>query len=350
MKILIINHFGIGDVLFTTPVLYNLRLAYPQADITYLANRRTQEFLCQNPSISKVLVYERDEFVEVYRKNPLASYAKWFALFKEIKADQFDIVLDFSLNTTFSFLTMICGIPRRIGFDYRHRGRFLTDKIPLEGFEGKHVVEHYLDLLKPLNVPITDKHMRLDIPSKEIQWAKDWVKSHHLDSNKPIICVVPGGGSSWGAAGRFRRWSVDKYAVLIDKIIEKFDAAVILLGNKNEEELYRDIARQVKFPLYSAIGQTTILQMAALFKQSRLAVINDGGSMHVAAACGIKIVCVFGPVDALIYGPYPSKDYTIVHKNLACQPCYRRFRLAQCQHVSCLRDLSVDEVFQQVAL
>ena len=37
-KILIINPYGIGDVLFTTPVISNLRRAYPQATIAYLAN------------------------------------------------------------------------------------------------------------------------------------------------------------------------------------------------------------------------------------------------------------------------------------------------------------------------
>ena len=63
-KILIINTFGIGDVLFTTPMISNLRLAYPECTIAYLANRRTADFLKFNPDIYQVFVYERDEFVE----------------------------------------------------------------------------------------------------------------------------------------------------------------------------------------------------------------------------------------------------------------------------------------------
>src|SRR5208283_1549917 len=102
-KILIINPYGIGDVLFTTPVISNLRRSYPQATIAYLANARTADFIKMNPDIKQVF--------------------------------------DFSLNSSFGFLCVACGIKKRIGFDYRGRGRFLTDKIPLKGYEDKHVIE-----------------------------------------------------------------------------------------------------------------------------------------------------------------------------------------------------------------
>ena len=109
-KILIINPYGIGDVLFTTPVISNLRLAYPQASIAYLANARTADFLKVNPDINQVFVYERDEFVEAYRQNPLKFAQKWFSFFNTIRREKFDIVFDFSLNSSFGFLSAACGL------------------------------------------------------------------------------------------------------------------------------------------------------------------------------------------------------------------------------------------------
>src|ERR1035438_1688544 len=103
-KILIINPYGIGDVLFTTPVIKNLRLAFPQAHIAYLANRRTADFLKYNLDINQVFIYERDEFVAAYRQNPLKFAQKWFSFFNDIRREEFDIVFDFSLNNTFRFL------------------------------------------------------------------------------------------------------------------------------------------------------------------------------------------------------------------------------------------------------
>ena len=94
-KILIINTYGIGDVLFTTPVISNLRRAYPHASIAYLANRRTADFLKLNCDIAQVFVYERDEFV--------GNSSKYLELFNSIKQQAFDVVFDFSLNSSFSW-------------------------------------------------------------------------------------------------------------------------------------------------------------------------------------------------------------------------------------------------------
>ena len=68
-KILIINPFGIGDVLFTTPMISAIRSAVPSATIGYVANARTAPVLKANPKINKVFVYERDDFNAVYRRS-----------------------------------------------------------------------------------------------------------------------------------------------------------------------------------------------------------------------------------------------------------------------------------------
>jgi len=339
-KILIINPYGIGDVLFTTPVISNLRRAYPQAYMAYLANRRTADFLKSNPDIQQVFVYERDEFV--------GHYPKYLELFSSIKRQAFDVVFDFSINSSFGFLCFACGVPKRIGFDYRGRGRFLTDKIPLQGYEDKHVIEYYLDVLLPVRVPPLERSMTLPVPAKDIQWAQGWIAQQAIDSAKPLIAVVPGGGQSWGKAAGHKRWGASQYADLVDKIIENFDAAVILVGDSKEEELCREVAALAHFPLHVAVGQTSVLGMAALFKQCRLSIVNDGGPLHVAVAVGAKTVSIFGSVDPQVYGPYPAEGHLVVQKHLPCQPCYRRFRKARCEHISCLRDLSVDEVYRKV--
>ncbi|MDE2222204.1 MAG: glycosyltransferase family 9 protein [Candidatus Omnitrophica bacterium] len=348
-KILIINPYGIGDVLFTTPVIRNLRLAFPKAAIGYLANARTASFLKADGDITRVFVYERDEFVQAYRQNPLKFARKWFELFQTIKQEAFDLALDFSMNSTFGFLTAACGIKERVGFDYKKRGRFLTDRLPFEGYQGKHVIEHQLDLLRYLQIPVATNRMSLAIPYGDIQWARQWVLQQGIDSSKPLIGVVPGAGASWGKNAGFRRWAGSKYAELLDKIIENFDAAVILMGDSTEQELCRDLAVQVHFPLYSATGQTTLTRMAALMARCRLVLVNDGGPLHVAVASGVKTVSIFGPQDHLIYGPYPAQGHVVVRKELPCQPCYRRFRMARCEHINCLKELSVEEVYRKVA-
>ncbi len=347
-RILIINPYGIGDVLFTTPLISNLRLTCPEALIAYLANRRTAEFLKSNTEIARVFVYERDEFLETYRQNPLKYIQKSYEFYKSIKQESFDVVFDFSLNSSFGFLSAACGIKKRVGFDYRKRGRFLTDRVPLSGFEEKHVVEYYLDLLRLLDIPIKTKQMKLDVPAKDNQWAQEWLNRHQIDFSKPLIAVIPGGGASWGKAVMKKRWPAPKYAHLIDKIVENFDAAIILMGDSKEEELCREVVRLAHFPLHFAVGETSLLGLGALLMRCRGAIVNDGGPLHVAAAVGVKTVSIFGPVDPQVYGPFPSADHTVVQKLLPCQPCYRRFRMANCGHINCLGELSVEEVYDKI--
>ena len=114
------------------------------------------------------------------------------------------MVFDFSLNSSFGFLCFACGIKKRIGFDYRGRGRFLTDKIPLKGYEDKHVIEYYLDLLRPVQVPIVERPMTLNVPSQDIQWAQGWIAQQGIDPAKPLIAVVPGGGAKLGKSRRIQ--------------------------------------------------------------------------------------------------------------------------------------------------
>ena len=347
-KILIINPFGIGDVLFTTPMISNLRRAYPQACIAYIGNRRTADFLSRNAKINRVFVYERDEFFDIYKKDPLKFFKKWWVFVQEIRKQEFDVVFDLSLNSTFGFICRLCGIPKRIGYDYRGRGRFLTNQFPLEGYEGRHVVEYYLDLLRFMDIAVTHKGMEFFMTDLDEDWAKQWLKNQGIDSSKPVVAVVPGGGASWGDQAKNKRWPAQKYVELTDKIIAQCNAAVILMGDVKEEPMCLEIARLARFHLYSVAGKTSLVQMASLFKQCGLVIANDGGPLHVAVASGVRTVSIFGPVDETVYGPYPMEGHVVIKKGLACQPCYRRFRMSDCKHLSCLQELSVEDVFRKV--
>ena len=341
MKILLINPFGIGDVLFTTPLIANFRRAYPQAFIAYIANRRALPIVESNPKINQVYVYERDEF----KKDLIPS---WIRLYQEIRKEKFDVVFDFSLNSSFGFFSLACRIKQRIGYDYRNRGRFLTDKIILEGYESRHVVDYYLDLLKIIEVPVREKSLQIFPDNNSQQWARDWAKGQGIDLKRPLIAIIPGGGASWGAQAAQKHWPSQQYAFLVDKIIAKTKAAIILMGDLKDQSLCYELTRQGSNSIYDAVGKTDLLQMAALLKLCRLAVVNDGGPLHVAVAAGVKTVSIFGPVDPLVYGPYSLSGDTVIQKNLPCQPCYRQFRKAYCEHLSCLNQLTVQEVYEKI--
>src|SRR3989338_2089566 len=228
-KILIINIFGLGDVLFTTPLINNLKLNFPESYIAYIANKRAAPVLLTNPKVNKVFVYERDDFLVLSKKSKLEFIQKFLFFLKSIKQEQFDLSIDLSLNSFMNTITWLAGIKERAGYNYKNRSFFLTKKISLDSYENRHVVDYYLDLLKKLSYRIENSKLELNLTEEDRSWAKKILKENNIGSKDTVVGIMPGGGASWGKDAQYKRWAVENYAKLADKIIENSSVKLILL-------------------------------------------------------------------------------------------------------------------------
>ncbi len=331
-RILIANIFGIGDVLFTTPLITNLKMAFPRVTIDYMCNARTKDILEDNIDIDDIHVYEKDDFVKLWRKSKVQGVKGLYKLLARVREKQYDAVFDFTLSREFGLFFMLTGIPRRIGLDYKKRGIFLTDKISFVGFEGRHVVEHYLDLLKCINVPVRDNATHMEISRKSSEWAPRFFETKGL-GEKPVVALIPGGGASWGKQASRKRWQADKFCQVADDLTG-CGMDIIILGDGSEEKLCRDIADKMKIPPVVVGNDFSLKKYVELLSKCDLVLCNDGGPLHVAVALGVKTVSIFGPVDDKVYGPYPTSDrhIAITNPDAECQPCYSRFKVPECEH------------------
>ena len=139
-RILIVNPFGIGDVLFSTPVVRAIRRAFPHAYLAYLCNRRTEEILRRNEHLNELFIYEKDEVVALWKQRKWSAITAVASLLRAIRRRRFDLAIDLSLGERYSFFLGLLGVPRRIGFDFRRRGRFLTHRFVMDGYRDRHVV------------------------------------------------------------------------------------------------------------------------------------------------------------------------------------------------------------------
>ncbi len=146
-RILIINPFGIGDVLFSTPLTSAIKGKYPGSYISYICNIRTKEILETNPGVDEVFVFERDEYREFWKRSKIRALKKLCNFWRDVKKKRFDLLLDLSLGKEYAFFSWLIGIKERRGFNYKGRGRFLTHKVAFEGFNDKPVAEYYLDII-----------------------------------------------------------------------------------------------------------------------------------------------------------------------------------------------------------
>ncbi len=99
-RILIANPYGIGDVLFTTPLLSTLRKTFPESYIAYLVGSRTKEVLTFNSEVDEIFVFDRDAF---RAKPKIQAYRELLGLIKILRKKKFNLYFDLSNTSMYGF-------------------------------------------------------------------------------------------------------------------------------------------------------------------------------------------------------------------------------------------------------
>jgi len=349
-RILIVNPFGIGDVLFSTPLIRAVRRAFPQAHVAYLCNRRTQEILRRNQDLNELFVYEKDEVLALWRRSRLAAIRTVVSLLGQVRRRRFDLAIDLSLGERYSFMLAVLGVPRRIGFDFRHRGRFLTHRFAMDGYQDQHVVDYYTQLLEMIGIRQLDRQLHLDPMQGERLAVEHRLRQLDLREGQHVIGLVPAGGVSWGRHAHFRRWPQAKFVEVGRHVSARYGARILIFGEPSDRSICTGIAQAIGPAAVDLSGQTSFGEFVGLLARCDLVICNDGGPLHLAVSQGVKTVSIFGPVDPVVYGPYGSVDHhRVVTKSLPCRPCYHQFKLPPCPYDrACLNELSIDEVLPAV--
>ena len=346
-KLLIINPFGIGDVLHSTPIIQAIKEAYPESFVAFWCNQRTEALLKNNPDVNMIFSLSRGDLKKIFQQSKWAGIKSFLKLFFGLRKEKFDFVLDFSLDHRYGLVSLLAGIKRRIGFDYKHRGKFLTDKILLKGYADRHVVDYYWELLKPLGIKSKIYNLKFPATAESIQKIKRQLFSWGIKETDALVGIFPGGGASWGQEAKSRHWPALRFAQLADLLTEQCQVKIVILGDKTERHLADIVKGAMKNESIDLVGRVELEDLSALLPNLKLLLSNDGGPLHMAVAAGVRTVSVFGPVSEVVYGPYPeSNEHRVLKTDIECRPCYNNFRLAICdKDRECLKQVSVEAVF-----
>ncbi|MBN1354215.1 MAG: glycosyltransferase family 9 protein [Candidatus Omnitrophica bacterium] len=350
-NILVINTFGIGDVLFSTPLVRALKRNIPGATIDFMCNERCQYLMDSNPNINKIIVFEKDQYRNIFKKSKIGFVREVLKFAGRIRSARYDLAVDLSLGYQISLFLKLLGVKKRIGFNYRKRGRFLTDKLDIEGFNEKHAVEYYLDILRLISIrDVSARDIELRLNKEFDRWASGYLSKKEL-AGKRIIGLAPGGGRSWGKYAKYRRWSPDNFGYVANMIkADNENSFFLIFGSKEEKHLGNVIKAHLGDNSINLCGKLSLPQSISLIKKCELLLCNDGGLLHIAVSQKVKTVSIFGPVDDNVYGPYPSNDMHKVIKaeKVHCRPCYKSFKHTTCQSHDCLKDIDTNKVFKVI--
>jgi ADP-heptose:LPS heptosyltransferase len=349
MKYLILNPFGVGDVLFATPLVRILKQNNSKNFVGFICNRRVASVLETNPHIDQLFIFEKDEWRALWRQSKFKFIQKLFSFLGELRKHHFDVAIDLSMNSQYNFFLRFLGIPKRAGLDYKNRGRALTHRVPMEGFDDKAIAEYYLDTIRILNIPTFPAGVEVFLKPEDFKAVDYFLAEKNFKSEHILVGILPGGGVSFGQAKKhFKRWDIDRFVTLTLKLIQDPRVRVMVSCAPDEDDLAEAFKPHVGNAIWMAPA-TNLRESAALMKRCQVVVANDAGPLHLAVGVGVPTVSIFGPTNEKVYGPYSTQPiHRIVTQDIHCRPCYKRFRLADCDHRNCLAHLHEDKVLEQV--
>lgn len=247
------------------------------------------------------------------------------------------IVLPRSLKS--ALVPWFARIPVRTGFLGECRYGLINDLRPFDAGRLDQTVRRFIALgldRDELTLPAPPQPaFRVDQASQD-----QALQQFDLDRRAPVIALMP--GAEYGPA---KQWPVSRFAELASAITQA-GLSVWVFGSAKERELGESIrAACGGGSVRNLCGETSLAQAVDLLACARLAVSNDSGLMHVAAAVGVHVIAIYGSSTPAFTPPLTSQA-TIHYRDLDCSPCFKR----ECPlgHLDCLNGITANQVVTDV--
>ena len=326
-KILLRSTNWIGDAIMTTPAVRSIRQNFPDADITALVLPWVADVFGACPHIDHIFVYDKNG-----RHRGLKGKLRLAA---DLRAKKFDLTILLQNAFEAALITTLARIPARCGYTTDGRGLLLTHGVSKHPDIGdKHQVHYYQQMLSGLGLQLGSDSLELFLDPDAVCEASELLATQ--SKKAPIIGLNPG-----AAYGPAKRWPVEKYSALADKLAEATNGLILVFGTEADQEAASQIKAAAGDYVLDLTGKTSLALALACIDRCNVFITNDSGLMHVAAALNTPLVAIFGSTDHIATGPY-SDQATVIRKPMDCSPCMK----THCpkQHFLCMEQIGVDEV------
>ena len=324
-RILLVRLRQIGDVAFTTPAIRALRERFPGANLTYIVEPAAAPVVAHNSHLDAVIVAPRASGLRGIRDD--------LVLGRRLRADRYDLAIDFHGGPRASLLTWLSGAPVRIGYDIVGRGWMYTHRVrrPRE-LRPRHSVENQWDLLASLGVAPPDRssypmEMRADADARaavDERLARAGVAAHHR-----LIAIHVSAGNP------FRRWPAAHFVDLVTALADDdSDRRIVVTSGPSEGDAAGRVIADARARLGSdagrrvlSCGEFSLAELRALFDRASLYIGGDSGPLHIAATTRVPIVGLYGPTLPLRSAPWRDSGCvteSVDAGDLPCRPCDQR--------------------------
>lgn len=321
-NILVIKILGVGDVIWTTPLLSNLRRGLPQARISFLCRSFCAPVLENNPDLDDIIPFDP------------CSLGDQLRFIRELRRRKFDLVIDLFGSPRTAFLSLASGSGTRIGFDFGHRRLFYTSVLSAKEANQGHEVGFHLFPLKALGIPVKSKELVLNLRPEENAFKDQAWSGWGIKAEEKVVGLVATSGCSC------RRWPEQNFSKLARELSAMKNIRVMIFwGLREEQESAQRIAKGAEDRVL-IIPKTSLRQMAALLSGCDLVIGNNCGPVQIATAFKVPIINFHGPTRPLGQGPWGVPHMILRNESLPCLECNR----TSCPDPKCMTGISVEQV------
>ena len=308
MKILIIQHKMIGDVLITSLLCENIKKAYPNAIVDYLINSNTLPVLENNPYIDHKIVFDEKE------NKGLMNLIKFS---KKVNQNRYDIVIDAYSKLQSWVDVFINNAPKKISYKKIGRTFLYTDNVEKHDEPNSYLglaIEHRLSLLKPLGIetPLATEP-KLYLTEEEINFAKDLFTKHQVDSTRKTVMI------SLLGSDLSKTYPLNQMAKMVDFIGQRYNVNILFNYFPKQlsqaKEVYNQLSDETKSKVYFELLGNDLRQFIAIANECDVIVGNDGGAINMSKALGKRSFIIFSPwIDKKVWATFEDGiNHTSVH-------------------------------------
>lgn len=310
MKILVIQQKMIGDVLISSIICNNLRIAYPKAQIDYLVYESTTPVLEGNPSIDNIILFQ-----EKHRK----SKKEFFNLALQIRANQYDLLIDAYSKLESWLLVLISGAKRKISYKKPGRTFLYTDNVTFAAFPKTNLglaIERRLSLLKPLQLNIEiDPLPKLFVTEKENQEAQLLFEHYQVKKERKTVLI------SLLGSDKSKTYPLEYMAKVVDTVADNQDVNILFNYFPKQIEkakiIFDTCKPSTQDKIYFDFLAKDLRGFIAIMNQCDLIIGNDGGAINMAKALGKPSFIIFSPwIEKKIWATFEDGiQHLSVHLN-----------------------------------
>jgi len=233
--------------------------------LTILAQKSTgaRAIFKHDPHVNDVIDLEKKDF---------------FNIIKKIKSRKFDQCYIYSDSIRLYLIAKLSGIKKIYHY-------------PFFSKKGKNFYKTAQEFTEKILKKKINSASKIYWDNESIEKAK---KNYDIKNEfKNIVCGI-------SASGPTKRYDIDNYIKLFQKINSKFPCKFFLFGGKNDEILIEKVMSSISNCV--SLSKLNLEEIIPIFAACRFYIGNDTGPLHISANLNLKCLAIFCDSPPSAYG------------------------------------------------